>query len=183
MGALSHSLIFPVYKAPTERDGPKGSWVYRANRFVDFPLHYFATFTHYMPDRCAGYHPAYVSNILKDRALARYPAVSIIQAVSNPKRRKPRAIALPEQFKHKRRGVIPDASFFVPKTADYSAFRPLYPVAITNFSELSARLLGGFTCMVFLKFFFSISNIWSSAPPAKTLAINVPPSSSTSSAK
>ena len=40
-------LTLPLYNTPTERDGPQGPRVYRANIFVNLSLHIFATNTHY----------------------------------------------------------------------------------------------------------------------------------------
>jgi len=61
--------------------------------------------------------------------------------------------------------------------------QPLNPVATTNFSELSERDAGGLTCTTFSNFCLSSFCKSPSAPPAKTLATNVPPGSKTSKAK
>lgn len=69
------------------------------------------------------------------------------------------------------------------QTCQLRARQPRKPVATTNFSELSARDAGGFTLATLANRCFSSFCNSPSAPPAKTLDTNVPPSSSTSKAR
>ncbi len=61
--------------------------------------------------------------------------------------------------------------------------QPRNPVAITNFSELSLREAGGFTCDTLSNRCLRIFCNSPSAPPASTLETNVPPSSNMSNAR
>lgn len=77
-------------------------------------------------------------------------------------------------------GTAPGWRAALPRRA-YCA--PLNPVATTNFSELSDRLAGGLMLATLVNRCFNSFCRSPSAPPASTLATNVPPSSSTSNAK